>query len=86
MWQTRLHTDVNPHNPPSLSAGSNMEEVKESPFVEALVEKGFEVIYFTDPLDEYVMQVSRAMGEKGSVGAHVFAGRTTQCVSFTEPD
>jgi HSP90 family molecular chaperone len=32
--------------------------VEGSPFVESLVEKGYEVLYMTDPLDEYVMQVS----------------------------
>ena len=38
-----------------------MDEVSQSPFVEQLVAKGFEVIYFTDPLDEYVMQVREAV-------------------------
>lgn len=46
-----------------------MDEVKESPFVENLVAKGYEVIYFTDPLDEYMMQVCRGRGEKdGGMG------------------
>lgn len=36
--------------------GTSREEVEKSPFVESLVEKGYEVLYMTDPLDEYVMQ------------------------------
>lgn len=37
-------------------AGQTKEEVANSPFLERLVTKGYEVIYFTDVLDEYVMQ------------------------------
>lgn len=37
-------------------AGQSLEEVKRSPFLEKLLKKGYEVIYFTDALDEYVMQ------------------------------
>eukprot|EP00216_Chloropicon_sp_CCMP2111_P004594 CAMPEP_0198247920 /NCGR_PEP_ID=MMETSP1446-20131203/46722_1 /TAXON_ID=1461542 ORGANISM="Unidentified sp, Strain CCMP2111" /NCGR_SAMPLE_ID=MMETSP1446 /ASSEMBLY_ACC=CAM_ASM_001112 /LENGTH=861 /DNA_ID=CAMNT_0043932249 /DNA_START=77 /DNA_END=2662 /DNA_ORIENTATION=- len=36
--------------------GSSVEELKQSPFAEKLVSEGFEVIYFTEALDEYVMQ------------------------------
>lgn len=32
-----------------------IKDPRESPFVEAVVEKGYEVILFDDPLDEYVM-------------------------------
>lgn len=42
---------------PPPPAGSSKDEVAKSPFVEALVEKGYEVLYMVDPLDEYVMQV-----------------------------
>ncbi len=35
--------------------GSSKEEVENSPFLEKLKRKGYEVIYFTDALDEYVM-------------------------------
>merc|ERR1719447_1416880 len=36
-----------------ISAGS-MEEAKESPFMERVLAKGFEVLYFVDNLDEYL--------------------------------
>ena len=36
--------------------GSSLEEVKASPFAERLIKRGHEVIYFTEPLDEYLMQ------------------------------
>ena len=32
-----------------------MDEVKRSPFVERLLKKDYEVIFFTDVIDEYVM-------------------------------
>jgi len=38
-----------------------MDELRQSPFVESLVDRGFEVIYFMDPLDEYMMQASQAL-------------------------
>merc|ERR1711990_1045245 len=36
-------------------AGSNMEEVKSSPFVERLLKKGYEVLYLTEAVDEYAI-------------------------------
>ena len=36
--------------------GSDMKELKKSPFVEGLVKKGYEVIYMADLVDEYVTQ------------------------------
>ena len=47
-----------PALPRPAPAGASKAEVEGSPFVESLVEKGYEVLYMTDPLDEYVMQVS----------------------------
>lgn len=42
-------------------SGSSKEEVAGSPFVESLVEQGYEVLLMTDPLDEYVMQVRKVI-------------------------
>eukprot|EP00850_Spirogloea_muscicola_P012274 SM000078S22133 [mRNA] locus=s78:558203:564628:- [translate_table: standard] len=36
--------------------GQNKAQLEKSPFLEKLLKKGFEVIYFTDPVDEYLMQ------------------------------
>ena len=37
-------------------AGTSREELASSPFVERLIKKGYEVLYLTDPIDEYTMQ------------------------------
>ncbi|KAG8632332.1 endoplasmin homolog [Manihot esculenta] len=36
--------------------GPNKEQLEKSPFLERLKKKGYEVIFFTDPVDEYLMQ------------------------------
>merc|ERR1712012_1038167 len=36
-------------------AGSSMKEVQESPFVERLLKKGYEVLYLTEAVDEYAI-------------------------------
>lgn len=51
-----------PSFPPSTPPGTSKEEVAGSPFVESLVERGYEVLFMTDPLDEYVMQVGGCWG------------------------
>lgn len=37
--------------------GASMEEVQRSPYLERLQENGLEVVLFTEPMDEYMMQV-----------------------------
>lgn len=37
-------------------AGSSREEVENSPFVERLLRKGYEVLYLINPVDEYALQ------------------------------
>lgn len=37
-------------------AGASLEEVKKSPFVERILKNRMEVLYLTDPVDEYCMQ------------------------------
>ena len=40
----------------TATAGESEAELSKSPFLEKLVAKGYEVILFTDPVDEYVAQ------------------------------
>ncbi|KAF7635775.1 HATPase_c domain-containing protein [Meloidogyne graminicola] len=37
-------------------AGTSRQEVENSPFVERLLKKGYEVLYLTEPVDEYCIQ------------------------------
>ncbi|MBN3283216.1 ENPL protein, partial [Polyodon spathula] len=37
-------------------AGTSRKEAQSSPFVEALLKKGYEVVYLTEPVDEYCIQ------------------------------
>jgi len=37
-------------------AGNGREEVENSPFLERLLKKGYEVLYLTEPVDEYTIQ------------------------------
>ena len=44
--------------------GLSLPELKASPFVEVLIKRGYEVIYFTTPVDEYVVQALSSYGGK----------------------
>ncbi|KAJ6399619.1 hypothetical protein OIU77_020221 [Salix suchowensis] len=44
--------------------GPNKEQLEKSPFLERLKKKGYEVIYFTDPVDEYLMQYLMDYGDQ----------------------
>ena len=37
-------------------AGKDREDLEKSPFVERVLKKGYEILYFVDPIDEYVVQ------------------------------
>jgi len=37
-------------------AGESLAHAKSSPFTERLIKKGYEVVYMTDPMDEYLVQ------------------------------
>ena len=39
----------------ALAAGGSLEELQGSVFVEKLLQKGYEVLYLTEPVDEYMM-------------------------------
>lgn len=44
--------------------GTSLADVKGSPFVEKLIKRGYEVIYMTTPIDEYVVQSLSTYGGK----------------------
>lgn len=39
-----------------MYAGDSQKELEQSPYLEKLLARDYEVIYFTDSVDEYVMQ------------------------------
>ena len=47
-------------------AGTSRKEVENSPFVERLLKKGYEVLYLTEPIDEYCVQVRDQNHNKSS--------------------
>jgi len=61
-------------------AGNSMDEVQNSAFLERLIKKDLEVIYFTDPLDEYLMQNLTEFDDKK------FANASKEDLSFGDKD
>ena len=51
---TRQHTHT--HTPFTLHSVASPLQAEKSPFVERLLTKGYEVLYFVDPVDEYTIQ------------------------------
>ncbi|KAF9429580.1 hypothetical protein BGZ94_010231 [Podila epigama] len=46
------------------ATGSNVEEIKQSPFVESLLARNFEVLFLSEPIDEIVIQELRGFEGK----------------------
>lgn len=60
--------------------GQSLEEVEESPFMDKFLEKDLEVIYMTDPADEYMIERMREFDGKK------FAIITSESVSLGDDD
>lgn len=60
--------------------GSNIGEIEQSPFIEALLARGYEIIYFTDPIDETF--VENIPGYNGKMFVNIAKGD----VDFAEDD
>jgi len=61
-------------------AGNSMDEVKNSAFLERLLAKDLEVIFFTDPIDEYLMQNLTDFED------HKFANASKEDLKFDDKD
>merc|ERR1711871_758689 len=61
-------------------AGESEEQVKKSPFLETALRKGVEVLYLTEPIDEYVMQ------HLGDFDGTKFQSLTKEGVKFGDED
>jgi heat shock protein beta len=61
-------------------AGNSMDEVKNSAFLERLLAKDLEVIFFTDPIDEYLMQNLTEFDDKK------FANASKEDLKFDDKD
>lgn len=60
--------------------GSSIAEIEQSPFIESLLARGYEIIYFTDPIDETFVQ--NIPGYNGKQFVNIAKGDLT----FTDDD
>ncbi|RCH95712.1 hypothetical protein CU098_008964 [Rhizopus stolonifer] len=60
--------------------GSSISEIEQSPFIESLLARGYEIIYFTDPIDETFVQ--NIPGYNGKQFVNIAKGDLT----FTDDD
>ena len=49
--------------------GASVEAIQQSPFIERLMDNGIEVIYMTDPLDEYMIQTATLFNDYPFISA-----------------
>lgn len=47
-----------------FASGASVEEIKKSPALSKVLEKGYEILYFTDGVDEFVTQMMQTFEEK----------------------
>lgn len=48
-----------------FASGENVDLVRQLPQVQAVVSRGYEVLYLTDDVDEFALQMMRVYGDKG---------------------
>ena len=64
--------------------GSSMEEVQRSPYLERLKEHDLEVVLFTEPMDEYMMQVRTSPGSVRMCRQHAAICTLSLCLAVWE--
>ncbi|KAI8985953.1 Hsp90 protein-domain-containing protein [Pilobolus umbonatus] len=52
--------------------GSSVNEIEQSPFIESLLARGYEILYFTDPIDEHF--VEKIPGYNGKMFVNIAKG------------